>query len=101
MKQNKIYVGLNNDTYGGLTPTGNIIRDAWLFDILPQDQTCDGWTLGQIQAIYEEVYAAWEPYGHMVSLLPDDLRSRHRDIYDKAVIRARELGWNPDLSDEA
>ncbi|NOZ54127.1 MAG: hypothetical protein GXP08_13515 [Gammaproteobacteria bacterium] len=100
MKQDKIYAGLNNDTYGGLTPTGNIIRDAWLFDILPQDQTCDGWALGRIQEVYDKVYAAWEPYGHMVSLLPDELKSRHSEIYDTAVKRARELGWDPDLLDE-
>jgi len=100
MQQRKTYVGLNNDTYGGLTPTGNIIKDAWLFDILPQDQTCEGWTLGQIQAIYEQVSDAWEPYGHMVSQLPEELKSRHQDIYDKAVKRARELGWDPDLTGE-
>ena len=100
MTTEKKYVGINNDTYGGMTPTGAIVKDAWLFGILPETETCEGWTLGQIQTIYEQVYAAWEPYGHLVSLLPADLRQRHQQIYDAAVKRARDLGWDADLSHE-
>ena len=96
----KIYDGIHNDTYGGMTPTGNIIKDAWLFGIIPESESCQGWSLGQIQSLYEKVYAAWEKYGHMVSSLPEDLKTKHRQIHDAAIKRAREMGWQPDLSDE-
>ncbi|MCI0504910.1 MAG: hypothetical protein L0Z73_02250 [Gammaproteobacteria bacterium] len=96
----KTYEGIHNDYYGGMTPTGSIIKDAWLFELLPEEETCEGWTAAQMQTLYERVYAAWEPYGHMVSLLPDELQQRHQRIHDAAVTRARELGWDPDLSDE-
>lgn len=98
---NKKYVGIHNDMYGGMTPTGAIVKDAWLFDILPESETCEGWSAGQLQEIYEKVYAAWEPYGHMISQLPDELKEKHRKIHDAAVKKARELGWDPDLSDES
>ncbi|MGD8569744.1 MAG: hypothetical protein PVJ39_16785 [Gammaproteobacteria bacterium] len=98
---NKKYVGIHNDSYGGMTPTGSIIKDAWLFEILSESETCEGWSAGQLQELYEKVYAAWEPYGHMISLLPDDLKERHRKIHDAAVEKARQLGWDPDLSDES
>lgn len=98
---NKKYVGIDNDLYGGMTTTGSIVKDAWLFNILPESETCEGWTAGQLQEIYEKVYAAWEPYGHMISRLPDDLKEKHRKIHDAAVKKARELGWDPDLSDES
>ena len=97
----KKYPGIHNDQYGGMTPTGSIIKDAWLFGILPETETCEGWTASGIQDLYEKVYAAWEPYGHMVGLLPDELKQRHRKIHDAAVKKARELGWYPDLSDES
>jgi hypothetical protein len=98
---NKKYVGIHNDLYGGMTPTGSIVKDAWLFDILSESETCEGWSAGQLQQLYEKVYAAWEPYGHMVSLLPDELRKKHGKIHDAAVKKAREMGWDPDLSDES
>ncbi|MGD8641176.1 MAG: hypothetical protein PVG89_11145 [Gammaproteobacteria bacterium] len=97
---NKTYVGIQNDQYGGMTQTGSIIKDAWLFDLLPETETCEGWSVSQMQGLYEQVYAAWEPYGHMVSRLPDALQQKHREIHDAAVKKARELGWDPDLSDE-
>ncbi len=98
-KQN--YVGINNDLYGGMTPTGTIIKDAWLFDILPQTETCEGWSRGHLQDLYEKVFRAWEPYGHLVSLLPDELKRKHKAIHDEAVKLARDAGWDPDLSHES
>ncbi len=96
----KRYVGIDNDSFGGMTPTGTIIRDAWVFGLVPESETCEGWTMAQLQQLYDRVTKAWEPYGHLVSNLPPELRERHARIYDEAVQRARELGWDPDLSDE-
>ena len=98
--RNRIYVGINNDEYAGMTPTGNIINDAWVFGILPETETCEGWTLDRLDALYDEVLRAWQPYGHLVSKLPSDLFARHQKIYDEALLRAKQLGWSPELSED-
>jgi hypothetical protein len=100
MAREKIYPGIEYDEYGGMTPTGNIIKDAWVFGIIPEDQTCEGWSLSRIQALYDKVCDAWAPYGHLVSKLPQDLAERHTRIYDAAIKQAREQGWAPDIDDE-
>jgi hypothetical protein len=84
----KTYAGIHKDT-AGLSPTGNIIRDAWVFGILPESET-----------IYERVSTAWEPFGSLASRLPPELRERHARIYSEAIQRAREQGWNPELGDD-
>jgi hypothetical protein len=89
------YCGILQDRHAGMTGTGKIIRDAWVFGLLPETQTCEGWTRGQLDALYEQVHAAWEPYGHLVSRLPPELRERHTRIYEDAIRRAREAGWDP------
>jgi hypothetical protein len=96
----KHYVGLRNDPLGGMTPTGNIIRDAWVFGLLDESEDCAGWTLQGIDALYDKVSAAWAPYGHLASRLPPELAERHRRIYAQAVQRARREGWDPELNDE-
>lgn len=97
----KIYVGIQNDTFGGMTPTGAIVKDAWIFGLLPETQTCEGWNAGQIQAIYEKTTAMWEQYGYRAVNLPDDMRERHARIHREAIERARALGWEPDALIEA
>jgi hypothetical protein len=99
--KNKIYVGIDKDPKGAMTPTGNIIRDAWVFGIIPESETCEGWTIQGIENLYDKVTVEWDKYGHLVSRLPEDLRERHQRIYDAAVARARELGWDPELDDES
>jgi len=100
MNNEKIYTGIDNDEYGGMTPTGNIIRDAWVFGIIPEGQTCEGWSVSRIQTIYDQVSDAWAPYGHLVSKLPRELAERHARIYDAAINRARDMGWVPGVDDE-
>lgn len=99
MKQT-IYQGLDQEPYGGMSPTGNIIRDAWVFGLIPEGQTCAGWTVQGIDALYDKVYAAWEPYGHLASRLPPELAERHARIYAAALERARAQGWDPALGDD-
>lgn len=92
------YPGIDKDPNCGMNPTGNIIRDAWVFGILPETETCEGWTLQGIDSLYDKVSKAWEPYGHLPSRLPPELAARHRRIYDDATRRARDRGWDPDSS---
>ena len=89
------YVGVHNDLYGGMTAIGGIIKDAWVFGLIPETETCEGWQLAQIQMLHDRVGAEWDKYGLLVSHLPEELRERHARIHAQAVERARELGWVP------
>lgn len=97
MPEEKIYVGLDNDHFGGMTEVGRIIRDAWVFDILPEEETCQGWRIERIQALYDKVHEAWRPYGHLVSRLPPELQEKHNRIYQAAIEKAKSMGWEADL----
>ena len=94
--QKKIYPGIDQDDEGAMNATGNIIRDAWVFGLIPESETCEGWTTQRIEALYGQVSQEWDKYGHLASNLPEELAARHRTIYDAAIVRARELGWDPD-----
>lgn len=96
----QLYVGLHDDKHGGMTHMGQIVRDAWVFGLLPEEQTCIGWSAGQMQVLYEKVSAAWEPHAHIPSRLPEELRARHTRIYAAAVETARALGWDPVLGED-
>ena len=74
---NKIFPGIDKDLESGMTPTGNIIRDAWVFGIIPESETCKGWTVQGIDDLYDKVTEAWEPYGYLVSRLPPELRAKY------------------------
>ncbi len=94
------YAGVDQDTHGGMTHMGRVVRDAWVFGILPETETCAGWDAARMQGLYEQVYAAWEPYAHLPSLLPDDLRARHARVYAAAIQDARTRGWDAELGDD-
>jgi hypothetical protein len=100
MRKTNRYAGIHKDPQGAMNPTGNIIRDAWVFGLIPETETCEGWTIQGLDALYDKVTAAWQPYGHLVSRLPPELRERHERIYREAVARARSLGWTPDLGED-
>lgn len=100
MSQRKIYSGIDKDDSGAMNPTGNIIRDAWVFDIIPETETCEGWDQSRINGLYDQVSKAWEPYGHLVSKLPAELQEKHSRIYNAAIDNARKLGWDPDANIE-
>ena len=91
------YIGINNDIHGGMTPIGKIIRDAWVFGLIPETETCEGWLIGGIDALMEKVNTEWDKYGCLVSNLPDELRERHERIHGEAIARAREAGWSGEV----
>ncbi|TCJ12237.1 hypothetical protein EZJ19_12910 [Parasulfuritortus cantonensis] len=93
------YVGFFNDKHG-ITQLGRIVLDGWLFGLIPETEDCSGWELGRMQALTERVEKEWDKYGNLPSRLPDDLRRRHSELYDRAVSDARGKGWNPELDDE-
>lgn len=88
------YVGINNEINGGMTTIGKIIRDAWVFELIPESETCEGWNLGGIDALLQKVNAEWDKYGCLVSHLPEGLRQRHERIHGEALAKARAEGWS-------
>lgn len=93
----RTYVGVNNEINGGMTPIGKMIRDAWVFGVIEETETCEGW-LGQgIDALLDKVNKEWDKYGCLVSLLPPELRERHERIHGKAIADAKEAGWNGEV----
>jgi len=87
------YVGIHNDVNGGMTTIGKLIRDAWVFGVLPETETCEGWNLARIDALLDKVNQEWDKYGCLVSHLPEELFERHQRIHDEATRVARAAGW--------
>lgn len=95
------YAGVDRDANNGLTHLGRVVRDAWVFGILPETEMCTGWDAARMQGLYEQVYAAWEPYAHLPSRLPPALRERHGRLYGEAIAAALKQGWDAELDDDA
>lgn len=94
MAEAQRYVGIDNDLNGGMTDTGKIIRDAWVFGLIPESETCEGWTAQGIEGLWREANALWEEHGFLVGNLPEELRERFMRIQAAAVERARDAGWS-------
>jgi len=92
----KKYIGINNDRFGGMTDTGRIVRDAWIFGLIPETENCEGWLSPGIQDLWEKAHAEWEKYGFLVSNLPPEVRERFDRIQSEAVERAKQQGWDPE-----
>jgi len=95
-KPNK-YIGINNDLHGGMTNIGKIIRDAWVFGLIPETETCKGWTVQGIDALLDKVNVEWDKYGCLVSCLPEDLFKRHQQIHNIALEKAKASGWSGEV----
>ena len=93
-KRPQTYVGIDKEIMGGMTPIGKIIRDAWVFGLIEETQTCEGWNGAGIDSLLDKVNNEWDKYGCLVSYLPPDLRKRHKRIHDKAIEDARASGWS-------
>ena len=93
MAKPKTYVGIDKDVNGGMTTIGKLIRDAWVFGIIEETETCENWNLGGIDALLDKVNKEWDKYGCLVSHLPEDLFERHQRIHGDAVEKARAAGW--------
>ena len=92
------YVGINNEKNSGMTESGKIIRDAWVFGLIPETETCEGWLMQGIEDLWRRVHEEWEKYGFQVSNLPEDLRERFLRIQGEALDKAKKAGWTPDMS---
>jgi hypothetical protein len=94
------YAGMDHEENNGMTMTGRIIRDAWVFGVLPEGDGFAGKSAGDMQNLFEAVHQAWEPYGQLPSRLPPELAERHARIHAGAVQRAKAAGWSAELGDD-
>ncbi len=94
------YVGVDNDVNGGMTTIGKLIRDAKVFGILEDSETCEGWNFAGIDALLDKVNTEWDKYGCLVSHLPEDLFKRHQEIHGAAIIKAKAAGWSGEQETE-
>ena len=102
------YVGLDNDENGGMTLIGRIIRDAWVFGLLPEGDTFAGRNAAEVQNLSDQVHRAWEPYGQLPSRMPPELAQRFDLVsFDPrgvgasaAIAQARAQGWSAELGDD-
>jgi hypothetical protein len=94
------YTGIDNEEHHGMTMTGRIIRDAWVFGLLEEGDGFAGKNAGELQNLFEQVHEAWERYGQLPSHLPPDLAARHERIHAEAMVRAKKSGWDPELGED-
>lgn len=92
----RVYEGIDKDEFGGMTPTGAIVKDAWIFGLIPETEHCAGWDVGRMQILYDKTTELWSQYNFRASDLPPEIRARHERIHQEAMNRARELGWIPE-----
>jgi len=77
-----------------MTNIGKIIRDAWVFGLIEETETCKDWNLAGFDALLDKVNVEWDKYGCLVSNLPDDLFQRHQRIHNAAIAQAKASGWS-------
>ena len=94
MARPDIYVGINNEVNGGMTTIGKIIRDAWVFGLIEETETCEGWNFAGVDALLDKVNVEWDKYGCQVSALPPELFEKHQRIHSKAIEEAKQSGWS-------
>lgn len=93
MRPSGKYCGIHKDINGGMTAVGKIIRDAQVFGLLDEAETCEDWDLSRLYALLDKINAEWDKYGCMVSQLPDELFKRHQRIHSDAIAKAEAAGW--------
>jgi len=94
MARPNTYVGIDNEVNGGMTTIGKIIRDAWVFDLIEETETCEGWNFAGVDALLDKVNTQWDKYGCLASHLPSELFEKHHRIHNKAIEHARLAGWS-------
>ncbi len=91
------YIGIHNDLYGGMTTIGKLIRDAWVFGLIPETETAEGWNFAGVDALLQKVNHEWDKYGCLVSHLPPELREKHHQIHSEGLQKAKTMGWSGEM----
>lgn len=93
MSKPNTYIGIDKEINGGMTSIAKIIRDAWVFKIIEETETCENWNFAGVDGLLDKVNKEWDKYGCLVSHLPADLFERHQRIHGLAIEQARAEGW--------
>ena len=91
------YIGIDKDVLAGMNVIAKIIRDAWVFGIIEETETCEGWSSGRIDVLVQQVNDEWDKYGCLVSQLPEELFERHKRIHGQAIAEAKQAGWSGEI----
>lgn len=91
------YIGIQNERNGGMTAIGKVIRDAWVFGIIEETETCEGWAFSRIDALLDKVNKEWDRFGCQVTQLPPELFEKHQRVHGKAIDLARTVGWSGEV----
>ncbi len=94
------YIGVQNEVNGGMTTIGKIIRDAWVFSLIDESETCEGWNFARVDALLDKVNNEWDKYGCLASNLPAELFEKHQRIHGKAIEAAYAAGWCGEVETE-
>lgn len=94
MNKPNTYIGIDNEVDGGMTTIGKLIRDAKIFGLIEDSETCKGWNLAGIDSLLEKVNKQWDKYGCLASNLPKELALKHYKIHDEAIQKAKQSGWS-------
>ncbi len=79
-----------------MTDTGKVIRDAWIFGLIPETETCEGWLAQGIQKLWDQTSSEWGKYEFQVRNMPEELQERFERIQNEIFKRARANGWDPE-----
>ncbi|MCH9741913.1 MAG: hypothetical protein K0U21_01765 [Proteobacteria bacterium] len=90
------YPGLDNDQWGGFTHTGEIIRNARIFGFIPENETCQGWRMDQIEVLWDKVNDYWDQHGAQANKLPPEVFSKFEQVHAAAMEKAKSMGWTPE-----
>ena len=93
--QQKIYPGYDDDPQFGMSQEAKLIRDAWAFGLLPEDEKCVGWQAHQFEKLWDQVDAIWEKVNFRVANLPPEVQERYMRLQMEALEKARAAGWDP------
>lgn len=91
-----LYPGLDKDKWGGFTHTGEIIRNAKAFGMIDESETCAGWRMDQIEALWDKVNDYLDQFGGLARNLPADVLARFERIHQQALEQAKAMGWTPE-----
>ncbi|HIQ39922.1 MAG TPA: hypothetical protein EYH46_01980 [Sulfurivirga caldicuralii] len=91
----KIYPGYDQDPSHWMSQEAKLIREAWAFGLLPEEEKCEGWQLHQFDQLWEKVDAIWEKADFRVDNLPPDIQEKYMALQTEALKRAKAAGWDP------
>lgn len=82
-----------------MSDSGKLMRDAWVFGLLPEGQGVAEQNAMLLQMLAHDVRASWQQHGNCVNCLPRELRNRYTGIHAEAIRRAKMNGWEPEAGD--